>query len=113
MGECEAVRAAVPEVKIMTRPNDVSEMTWATSFDPPAIMIHIDPIPSFFTMDVIDQIHAEGAKVFGNAFVIGDALAAAQNDLSGYVGLYDDGMDVVQAEWVHYLLQALGRIPGP
>jgi glycerophosphoryl diester phosphodiesterase len=113
-GECAAARAAVPDVPIMTRPQSADEVPAAVAILPAPIMVHIDPTAAFLADGVIDQIHGVGAKVYGNAFVAGDGVALGAGDLSGYLGLYDDGLEVVQSEYPHYLLQALGRVtPGP
>jgi glycerophosphoryl diester phosphodiesterase len=109
--ECQAARAAVPDVPIMSRARGPEDVADALAFDPPPIMVHIDPNRAFLVPEVLDPIRASGAKVFGNAFIAGDAPAAFEGRLDGYLEVYDLGLDVVQAENPHWLLAALGRLP--
>lgn len=112
-GECAAARAAVPDVPIMSRPGDASEVAAEIAYDPPPEMVHIDAISSFLTADVVDQIHGVDAKVFANGFILGDGPALGSGDFSGYLQLFEDGLDVIQAEFPHLGLEALGRIERP
>ncbi len=108
--ECAAARAEAADVPIMTRPGSAEEVPGAVDYAPAPIMVHIDPFNGFLTPDVVQQIHAAGAKAYANAFLVGDAAALASDDLEGYVGMFQDGLDVVQAEYPHWGLQALGRL---
>jgi glycerophosphoryl diester phosphodiesterase len=108
--ECAAARAEVSDVAIMSRPGDAGEVTGAIDYAPQPIMVHIDPLDSFLTDEVVAQIHGASAKVYANAFLVGDAAALASNDLSLYLQMFEDGLDVIQAEYPHYALQALGRL---
>jgi glycerophosphoryl diester phosphodiesterase len=108
--ECEAARAAVADVPIMTRPNDAAEVDAKLAYDPGPILVHIDPTSAFLTDEVVSRIHAAEAKVYANAFLVGDAGALASHDLSLYRQMFDDGLDVIQAEYPHWALQALGRL---
>jgi glycerophosphoryl diester phosphodiesterase len=108
--ECEAARAAVADVPIMTRPKAPDEVAGALAFTPGPILVHIDPTRTFLTDQVVGQIHAAGAKVYANGFVFGDGAALGSGDLSQYLQLFEDGLDVIQSEYPHYALQALGRL---
>lgn len=108
--ECAAARAAVADVKLMTRPADATEVANKIDYDPTPIMVHIDPLDTFLTNEVVAQIHGVDAKAYANAFLVGDAAALASNDLSQYLQMFEDGLDVVQAEYPHWGLQALGRL---
>lgn len=107
--ECDAVRAAVPDAPIMTRPQSAQEVPAKLAYDPKPIMVHIDPTEDFLAPAVLDSIHAAGAKVFGNAFILGDPRAAITDDLGGYTELFGSGLDVLQAERPEWALMALGR----
>jgi glycerophosphoryl diester phosphodiesterase len=111
--ECAAARAAVPDVPIMSRPGDPDEVAAEIAYDPPPEIVHIDAISTFLTADVVGQIHGVGAKVFANGFIRGDGPALGSGDYSGYLQLFEDGLDVIQAEFPHLGLQALGRIEQP
>lgn len=108
MGECERLRAAVPEVRIMTRPRDPDQLDWALSFAPGPIMVHIDPTSDWLEPQILERIRTSGAKIFGNGFVLGDA-GALGGDVSGYRRLFDLGLDVVQVQNPHWALFAMGR----
>jgi glycerophosphoryl diester phosphodiesterase len=109
--ECRAVRAAVPDAPIMSRARGPGDVAEALDFDPPPLMVHIDPNQSFLVPEVMGPIRAAGAKVFGNAFLLGDAEAAFAGSLEGYLRAHALGLDVVQAENPHWHLAALGRLP--
>lgn len=111
--ECAAARAAVPDVPIMSRPQAADEVTGALDYIPGPIIVHIDAVPAFWTDDVLAQIHTANAKVFANAFILGDGAALGLGDLSQYHELFDGGIDVIQSEFPQFALQALGRLtPG-
>lgn len=109
-GECAAARAAVPDVPIMTRPQQASEVATELDYEPAPIMVHIDAVPAFWTDAVLVQIHSANAKVFANAFVLGDGAALGLADFGQYHQLFAGGIDVIQSEFPHYALQALGRL---
>lgn len=108
--ECAAVRAAVADVPIMTRPQSADEVAAELSYTPGPIMVHIDAVPGFWEPAVVDQIHNAGAKVFANAFLLGDGAALGLGDLSQYHELVDGGIDAIQSEYPHWALQALDRV---
>jgi len=108
--ECAAARAVVADVPIMTRPQEAGEVTAELAYTPPPIIVHIDAVPTFWTDDIVSQIHAANAKVFANAFILGDGAALGLGDLSQYDQLFDGGIDVIQSEFPHYALQSLGRV---
>ncbi len=113
-GECDAIRGAVPEAAIMTRPESADEVVEAVSYTPPPIMVHIDPFPTFLTEGVIDAIHGVDAKVYANAFLMADIEALTAGRFAAYVEMYDGGLDVVQTEFPHWALTGLGRLtPSP
>jgi hypothetical protein len=111
--ECEALRAAVPDAPIMTRPEAPEEVPAHIDYQPPPILVHIDPWESFLTPEVLDAIHGVGAKAFANAFLAADVEALTSGRLAAYVEMYDSGLDVVQTEFPHWALTALGRLPAP
>lgn len=111
--ECRAVRAVVPDVPIMPRASAPDEVPAALDFDPPPIMVHIDPFDSFLVPAVLDPIRAAGAKVFVNGIVQSDPQAAFGGDLSGYLALWDAGIDVILVENPQWALLALDRIARP
>ena len=111
--ECEALRAAVPDAPIMTRPQAPEEVASHIAYQPPPILVHIDPWESFLTPEVLDAIHGVGAKAFANAFLAADVEALTSGRLAAYVEMYDSGLDVVQTEFPHWALTALGRLPAP
>jgi len=112
-GECAAARAEVPDVPIMTRPRAVEEVAAAIAYDPPPILVHVDVTDAFLAPAVRDAIHGVGAKVYGNAFANADALALVTDDASGYEETFARGVDVLQVEFPHWALMALGRLERP
>ncbi len=108
--ECDAIRAAVPTVPIMVRVKSLDDITRAEAYDPPPILLEIDQSPSFTDPATLARIHAIPAKVFSNAFVSADAAALLAGDLSGYPVGYELGIDVMQTEFPHFALYALGRL---
>lgn len=112
-GECRAVRDAVPDVPIMPRPDEPPDVPGILTFDPPAIMVHIEATDAFLEPDLLASIRGIGAKVFVNGIVQSDPRAALGGDLGGYLELYDRGIDVVLVENVHWTLLALGRLQRP
>ncbi len=111
--ECAALRAAVEDAPIMTRPTEPSEVPAAVEWDPPPLLVHIDVDDDFLAPSVIDAIHGAGARVYGNAFVVADAAALTLDDPSGYAAAFDRGVEVLQTEYPHWALLALGRIEAP
>lgn len=109
LGECEELRAAVPDVPIMTRPRRAEEIADNLAFDPKPVLVHIDPTEDFLAPAALQAIRQAGAKVFGNGFILGDPRAALTDDLGGYTELYDSGLDVLQVERPEWALIALGR----
>ncbi|MSP26844.1 MAG: glycerophosphodiester phosphodiesterase family protein [Myxococcales bacterium] len=109
--ECEAVRAAVPDAPIMTRPQTASEVAGALAYEPAPILVHIDAYDSFLTSEVLAAIAAAGAKPYASSFLNADIEALGSGKLDGYLELYDRGLSVVQTELPHVLLLALGRLP--
>lgn len=111
--ECAAIRSAVPDAPIMTRPHRPSEVQAALDYDPAPVMVHIDPTEAFTATAVLDQIHGVGAKVYASGFVLGDAQAAFADDLEGYRKVWGLGIEVQQVENPHWALMALSRLkPG-
>ncbi|MBW2458175.1 MAG: glycerophosphodiester phosphodiesterase family protein [Deltaproteobacteria bacterium] len=107
--ECAAIRAAVPDAPIMTRPESADEVAAALSYTPPPIMVHIDPFSDFLNEPVVEAIHSVGAKVYANAFLMADVQALTAGRFEAYVEMYDAGLDVVQTEFPHWALTGLGR----
>jgi glycerophosphoryl diester phosphodiesterase len=107
--ECMAIRAAVPDVPIMLRVEEIADLDVGESLDPPPILYEIDGNSEWTTPEVIDRIHAGGAKVFANAFFDAD-VRAFLGDLTGYEELYGTGVDLAQSEYPHLALVALGRL---
>jgi len=108
--ECEAAREAVSDVPIMSRPDRAEEVARELEYDPPPVIVHLDPTSSFLADDIVESIHAVGAKTYANAFIVADLLAVADDDLSAYPKMYDDGLDIVQTEFPHWALMGLGRL---
>jgi hypothetical protein len=107
-GECEALRAAVPDAPIMTRPETAAEVAGALVYDPPPILVHIDATDSFLAE--LDAIHGIGAKAYANAFLTADVEALGEGRFDGYAAMFEMGIGVVQTELPHYALMALGRV---
>jgi glycerophosphoryl diester phosphodiesterase len=107
--ECAAIRAAVPDVPIMLRVNELADLDYGEALDPPPILYEIDGNSEWTIPEVIDRIHAGGAQVFANAFFDAD-VRAFLGDLSGYDELYGTGVDLAQSEYPHLALVALGRL---
>ena len=111
--ECRAVRAAVPDAPIMSRPQAPDEVPAEVDYDPPPIMVHIDPTEAFTAPAVLARIHAVGAKVYANGFVLGDARASLADDLEGYAEVFGLGVQVMQVENPHWALLGQGRLEVP
>ena len=110
VAECLQLRAEVPDVPIMTRPRTPAAVAGALRFDPPPILVHIDPTEAFLDEAILAPARAQGIKIFANGFILGDALALS-GDGSGYRSVFDKGVDVQQVQSVHWALFALGRLP--
>jgi hypothetical protein len=108
--ECAAVRAEVPDVPIMPRPDEPRDVPGVLGFDPPAIMVHIEATDAFLAPEVVANIRAIGAKVFVNGIVQSDPRAALAGDLGGYLELYERGIDVLLVENIGWALMALERL---
>lgn len=108
-GECEAVRAAVPDVPIMPRATDAAEVLRELDYDPPPILVHVDVTDELLDPDLVERVHAAGARVYANAFTNADVQAAGLGDLSGYRVPYERGVDVLQTQFPHWALRALDR----
>ena len=109
LAECTAVRAAVADVPISLRVQAMSDLDAADAFDPPPIIYEVDEGSEFTEQEVLDRIHATGAKVFTNAFFSAD-ITAFLGDVSMYEPIYALGIDIVQTEFPHLALYALGRL---
>ena len=108
LDECEPIRAAVPDVPIMLRAKDPTDLDQLAKYVP--IAVEIDATPSWLEPGAVGKIHAAGAKVFTNGFLDADIVAKGSGDLSGYLSLYDRGADAVQTEYGYWALLALGRL---
>jgi glycerophosphoryl diester phosphodiesterase len=111
--ECRAIREAVPDAPIMSRPQAPEEVEAEVAYDPPPILVHIDPTAAFTAPAVLAKIHGVGAKVYANGFVLGDAPAGLGDDLGGYAEVYAQGVEVMQVENPHWALLAAGRLEVP
>jgi hypothetical protein len=108
--ECEAIRAAVPSAPLMVRVKSLADLAIAEAYEPPPLLVEIDQQPPFTDDDTLARIHAIPAKVFSNIFISADATAALTGDLSQYPVGYAAGLDVLQTEFPHFALYALGRV---
>jgi glycerophosphoryl diester phosphodiesterase len=108
--ECDAIRAAVPDAPIMVRVNSLADLDLAEAYDPPPLLVEVDPGPPYTEPPVLDRIHAIPARAFTNAFLNADATAIITGDLSQYAVGYAAGLDVLQTEFPHLALTGLGRI---
>lgn len=106
--ECDAVRAAVPDAPISVRVKDMADLDRVEGYDPPPIVVEIDASQEWTARAVLARIRALGAKPFTNAFYTAD-IGAALGDVSLYEPIYDKGVDVIQTEFPHLALFALGR----
>lgn len=107
--ECTAIRAAVPDVPISLRVEAMSDLDAAEAFDPPPIIYEVDEGSEYTEADVIERIHATGAKVFTNAF-LGADITAILGDVSFYEPIFELGVDIIQTEFPHLALFAMGRL---
>lgn len=108
--ECAAARSAVPDVPIMSRPQEPSEVATEILYDPAPIMVHIDYTEGFLAGDVLASIHGVGAKAFANAFVVADLQAVSEARYEAYREMFDGGLDVLQTELPHLALHGMGRL---
>ncbi len=108
--ECDAVRAAVPDVPIMTRPRAPDEVAAAVGYAPPPELVHIDATEGVLTPEILGAIAGAGAKPYANAFLNADLAALGSGKIDGYLELYASGLGVVQTELPHAVLMALSRL---
>ena len=111
--ECDAIRAAVPDAPLMVRVNDEADLARAEAYDPPPRLVELTSEPAQTTPEILARVQALGAKAFTNAFGTGDALIVlGEYDLAPtkYLGWYEQGLDVLQSEYPHAVLLALGRL---
>lgn len=106
--ECDAVRAVVPDVPISVRVTEMEHLDRVEAYDPPPILVEIDASEAWTSAEILGRIEATGAKVFTNAFYSAD-IAAALGDVSLYEPMFDKGVHVIQSEFPHLALFALGR----
>jgi len=111
--ECAALRAEAPDAPIMSRPQEASQVADEVAYDPPPILVHIDVDDAFLADDVVGTIHGAGAKVYGNAFANADGEAALLGELDGYSMVFDRGVEVLQTQFPHWALMAIGRLDRP
>ncbi len=113
IGQCDEIRAAVPDAPIMSRPKEPDEVAGELLYDPPPIMVHVDATEAFLTPEIIDSIHSIDAKIFANGMLRADIEAIVAKRLEGYGEMFDEGLDVLQVEYPHLALTGLGRLePG-
>ncbi len=99
-------RAAVPEIRVQVRPDDVDAYRAIEAMlDRPPEIIEIDEadLPAF--RPIADAI---GAKLFVNLF-IRDLMAFGDGELSYYREPFDAGADIGQTEFAMWTLGALDR----
>ncbi len=94
----------------MSRPEAPAEVAAELQYDPPPTLVHVDYFEPFLTSEIRGAIHGAGAKIYANAFVVADLQAAADGGLEGYPDMFEGGLDVVQTEFPHWALTALGRL---
>ncbi|MBW2523156.1 MAG: glycerophosphodiester phosphodiesterase family protein [Deltaproteobacteria bacterium] len=111
--ECAAIRAAVPDAPIMSRPQQASQVAEEILYDPPPVMVHVDVSDPFLASAIVDSIHGVGAKVFANGMATADIEARLGGRLEAYGELFDRGLDVQQVENPHLALVGLGRLDPP
>ena len=107
--ECEAIRAAVPDAPIMSRPDLPAEVEAELDYDPPPILVHVDPTEGFYA--TFEAVAAAGAKPFANAFLDADLIAAGGGGFDAYPAMFEPGLAVLQCELPYYALVGLGRLP--
>jgi glycerophosphoryl diester phosphodiesterase len=110
---CAAIRAAVPDAPIMSRPHYPSEVADAVLYDPPPVMVHVDATADFLAPEILELIHGVGAKAFANGMASADIEALLAGRLEAYGEMFDDGVDVLQVESPHLALVGLGRLSPP
>lgn len=115
-GELEQARGAVPDIRVMIRPQAQDEVqALYEAFSPPPDVVHIDH--GFDEPDTIAWIQGLGStpgspKVLIDMFLPEDAMAALDGDLSGYLAMYDRGVQLEQTQFAFFVVQALGRDGG-
>ncbi len=107
--ECDAIRAVVPDVPIMVRVKEMSELALAAAYDPPPIMVELSPESEFLEEAVLDGIHAYGAKTFTDVFTSADAAWLLGQDASLFDYFFDQQLDALQTEFPHIALWGIGR----
>jgi len=107
--ECDAVRAEVPDVPIMVRVTEMSQLAVAFAYDPPPILIEVSPEDDFLAAPVLDSIHDNGIKAFTDVFTSADAGWLFGADTSLFPYFFDLGLDALQTEFPHIALYAIDR----
>jgi glycerophosphoryl diester phosphodiesterase len=107
--ECDQIRAAVPDVPIMVRVKESSELAVAAAYDPPPILVELSDADGLLDAAVLDGIHAAGTKAFTNVFTSADLAWLFDSDLSQFPYYFDLGLDALQTEFPHIALHAIGR----
>lgn len=99
-------RATVPDVMIQARPKDLDDYqtAWST-LDRPAEIIEVDESLAGDFQEIARQA---GSKLFVDGF-FKDALVLTQGDTSIYLDVLGEGFDIIQSEYPHWVLEALGR----
>lgn len=105
--ELADARAAVPDLRIMIRPQEHAEIQplW-DAFVPVPDVVHIDP--GFDDPVTIDLIHSLGVKVLMDVWSQ-DAYAVMLGDLTGYAEAYAAGIDIQQSEFAFFPMWSVGR----
>jgi len=99
-------RKTVPDVRIQARPKDLDDYqtAWST-LDCPAEIIEVDESQVVEFQDIARQA---GSKLFVDGF-FKDALVLTQGDTSIYLETLSKGFDIIQSEYPHWVLEAVGR----
>lgn len=99
-------RAAVPEVMIQARPTSMADYLadWSV-LGRSAEVVEVD-VGQAAEFEPI--VHGGGGKLFVNAF-LQDAVVLIDGDLEYYLDTYGENVDLLQSEFPHWVLEALGR----